>query len=262
MVSLANHVSGGATRILYLGNSGAGKTGSLVSLVEAGYNLRILDMDNGVGILKQYILEQCPNRIGQVDVETRRDVYEMGMQGPRIKGKAKAYSDAIKLLDQWTDGTKPAEWDRNTIFILDSLTALGRAAMEYVKAMHPSVKEPRQWYNMAQDMIHSNIANLTGGDFNPHVIVITHVRMEVDKDGTPIKGYPTSVGRALGPTTIPSYFNNMVLAETQGAGKFAKRIIKTVTTGLVDLKSENPFKVSPELPLETGMATLFKSLQA
>ena len=58
MVKLAEHTSGDATRILYLGNSGAGKTGSLVSLVEAGYNLRILDMDNGVGILKQFILNQ------------------------------------------------------------------------------------------------------------------------------------------------------------------------------------------------------------
>jgi len=262
VVKLSEHTSGDATRILYLGNSGAGKTGSLVSLVEAGYNLRILDMDNGVGILKQYILHQCPDRINQVDVETRRDNYEMGMQGPKLVGKAKAYVEAMKLLDKWTDDTKPAEWDRKTIFVLDSLTALGRACFEHVKAMYPSIKEPRQWYNLAQDMLHTNIANLTGGNFNPHVIIITHVRYEVDKEGTPTKGYPTSVGRALGPTTIPSYFNNMVLAETQGAGKYAKRIIKTVTTGLVDLKAENPFKVAAELPLETGMATLFKSLQS
>lgn len=257
MVKLAEHKSGDATRILYLGNSGAGKTGSLVSLVKAGYNLRILDMDNGVGVLKQYILEECPERIGQVDVETRRDVYEMGAQGPRVKGRPKAYAEAIGLLDKWSDGSDPSSWDRNTIFVLDSLSALGRACFEYVKGMNPSVREPRQWYNTAQDMIQSNIANLTGANFNPHVIVCTHVRYEEDLG----KGFANSIGKALGPI-LPRYFNNMVMAESQGAGKMAKRVIKTVTTGTIDLKSENPFKVAPELPLGTGMATLFESLQS
>jgi len=257
VVKLSEHTSGDATRILYLGNSGAGKTGSLVSLVEAGYNLRILDMDNGVSILKQFILNQCPERIGQVDVETRRDVYEMGLQGPRVKGKPKAYVEAMQLLDKWSDGSHPAEWDRKTIFVLDSLSALGRACFEYVKAMNPSVREPRQWYNAAQDMIQSNIANMTGAGFNPHVIVCTHVRYEEDLG----KAFANAIGKALGPV-LPRYFNNMVLAETVGAGKMAKRIIKTVTTGTIDLKNENPFKVAAELPLETGMATLFKSLQS
>jgi hypothetical protein len=106
-------------------------------------------------------------------------------------------------------------------------------------------------------MIQSNIANMTGAGFNPHVIVCTHVRYEEDLG----KALANAIGKALGPD-LPRYFNNMVLAETVGAGKMAKRIIKTVTTGTIDLKNENPFKVAAELPLETGMATLFKSLQS
>jgi len=68
------------------------------------------------------------------------------------------------------------------------------------------------------------------------------------------------VGSAIGPI-IPSFFNNMVKATTEGRGENAKRVIRTVTDGVVDLKNEKPFSISRELPLSSGLATLFEELK-
>ena len=60
MPSLANHQSNEYTKMLLEGDSGSGKTGSLASLVAAGFSLRILDMDNGLEPLKQFVQKECP----------------------------------------------------------------------------------------------------------------------------------------------------------------------------------------------------------
>ena len=51
MPALSDHQSSQTTKMLFIGDSGSGKTGALASLAAAGYNLRILDVDNGVDIL-------------------------------------------------------------------------------------------------------------------------------------------------------------------------------------------------------------------
>jgi hypothetical protein len=99
------------------------------------------------------------------------------------------------------------------------------------------------------------IMMLTDEKFECNVIVISHVGYQDMPDGT-IKGFMTSIGKALGPT-IPKYFNTLVLAETSGSGKSVKRRIKTVPTGVVDLKTPVPFKIESDLDLGTGLAELF-----
>ena len=44
-------------KIMLIGENGSGKTGSLASLVCAGYKLRIIDTDKGVKILKSLLLD-------------------------------------------------------------------------------------------------------------------------------------------------------------------------------------------------------------
>mgnify|MGYP001496439716 CR=1 FL=1 len=50
MTSLADHHASSLVKMLYIGDSGTGKTGSLVSLVDAGYKVHVLDMDNGLDV--------------------------------------------------------------------------------------------------------------------------------------------------------------------------------------------------------------------
>ena len=61
---------GGVFHGVLIGRSGTGKTGSLLSLVDAGYRLFILDFDRGVSVLRHRVK---PERIGQVSVVTLVD---------------------------------------------------------------------------------------------------------------------------------------------------------------------------------------------
>jgi len=259
MASLKDHHAATITKVLYLGDSGTGKTGSLTSLVSAGYKLRILDLDNGLDILKAFIEHECPDKLGNVDYETRRDKFKGGPMGPIVDGAPKALSQSMSLMSKWSDGTVPADWGPETVFVLDSLTGLGKAAFEWAKGMNPSAREPRQWYFTAQQALDNYISLVTSEAFKTNVIVIAHVQFQEAHDGT-IRGYANSIGKAMGPI-IPTYFNTMVLARSTGSGKAVKRTIETVPTSMIDLKNPAPFRVDQSLPLESGLATLFKQLK-
>jgi hypothetical protein len=259
MAPLSQHQSTRINKILYIGDSGTGKTGSLASLVADGYKLRILDMDAGVGVLRQFIMRDCPDKIENVDVETRRDKYKSSNSGAIISGTPVAFTQALSLMTKWSDGTDPATWGEGTIFVLDSLSAFSKAAFEWAKGMNPTAKDPRQWYFSAQGAVENTIALLTGEAFATNVIVISHVNISEQPDGS-IKGHANAIGKAMGPI-LPRYFNNLILSESKGSGANVKRLIKTVPTGVVDLKTAAPFKLDRELPLEIGMATIFAKLK-
>jgi hypothetical protein len=259
MPSLLNHHSGQLVKLLYLGDSGAGKTGSLVSLVKAGYHLRIVDFDNGLDVLKAFALKECPANVGNVMYETFRDSYKAGPTGPVVAGVPKALVGALKILNKWTDESIPAEWGPSHILVIDSLTGLGKAAFEWAKGLNPGAKEPRQWYHQAQQAVDNVISLLTSEAFRSNVIIIAHVQLVEKGDGT-LRGYANTIGKALGPL-VPTYFNTMVLAQSKGTGQNVKRSIVTAPTSLLDLKNPAPFKVEKEYDLGTGLATLFETLK-
>lgn len=259
MTSLADHHASQFAKIIYIGDSGTGKTGSLVSLVSAGYQLRILDMDNGLDSLVAFARRECPDKLVNVNFETRRDKYEATASGPIISGTPVAFIGALKLMTKWSDDTKPSEWGERTIFVLDSLSAFSKAAFEWAKGMNPTAKDPRTWFYTAQKAVEDTVSLLTGEAFHCNVIVISHVNIQELPDGS-VKGYANAVGRALG-AVLPRYFNTLILAESTGSGTNVKRKIKTVPTGVIDLKTPVPFKLDKELPLETGLATIFEKLK-
>ena len=253
MPTLDTHQSSAYTKILYIGDSSSGKTGSLASLLAAGYSFRILDMDNGLTALIQFA-KALGADLSKVEYETYRDEYRMTPQGPLTKGSPKAFTNAMTKLTEWSEIE-----DEKSITVLDSLTFLGKSAYAWARGMNPTAKDPRQWFYAAQQAVESVLAMLTSEEYKQNVIIISHVNYKEVMEGVH-KGYPTAVGSALGPT-IASYFDTMVLAEASGSGTNVKRKIKTMPTGVIDLKMPNP-KVEQTLPLETGMATIFEMLKA
>lgn len=245
------------TKLLLIGDSGTGKTGALASLVKDDYRVRILDMDNKVanGILPQILKKECPDKIKNVDYEPLRDKFKGSPIGYIADGVPQAYTKALALLDKWSDNSLPKDWGPRDILVLDSLTFFADAAFNWAKSMNPSAKDPRQWYGTAQDGVEHTLAVLTASTFNTNVIVISHVSWQDRPDGT-MKGYPSAVGKALGPT-IPAYFDNMALCQTYAG----KRTIQTMPTALVDLKNPASFRMAATLPLETGLADFFKTLR-
>lgn len=259
MTSLSDHQSGKFVKLIYIGDSGSGKTGSLTSLVKAGYKLRILDMDNGLDSLRHFVMRDCPDQVSNVDFITYRDTYSVGPMGPQVKGQAKAFTNAMKAMESWPELGNPAEWGEDVIVVIDSLTALGRAAFNWAYKQKPDAKDPRQWYFSAQQAIEAFIAAITDESFKTNVLLISHITYVEFSDET-TKGYPSAIGKET-TKIIPKYFNTMILAEVTGSGKNVRRRIKTVPTGIVDLKNPVPFKIDAEVPLETGLATIFNQIK-
>jgi len=250
MPTLDQHQSDAYTKLIYLGDSGSGKTGSLASLLDAGYSFRILDMDNGLDSLKAFGKRE---HFPRVEFVTIRDKYKSSKTGPKIDGTPKAFVEAMDTLTEWS-----AVEDPKCILVLDSLSALGRAAYAWANNMNPTAKDKRQIYGAAMNAVEDVLAMLTGESLRMNVIVITHVKYDDGDEGTG-KGFANAIGKALGPV-IPRYFNTMIMAEKSGSGDNIKRKIKTMPTNLVDLKLPVP-GIPKELPLETGLATIFASLR-
>jgi hypothetical protein len=243
-------------KALYIGDSSTGKTGSLVSLVSAGYKLRIIDLDAGIGTLASFIKKQCPDKLKNVSFISPRDKLKTSPSGIVLDGAPKAFIETMAALDKWEDGSEPKDWGDDTILVVDSLTALGKASYNWFERLNPGVKDKRQVYFAGQDAIEDFVINVTAEEFRTNVIIISHVTYNEAQT----KGYTSALGKALGPK-LPKYFNNLFLAESKGSGDNVKRIVRTVPTGIVDLKNEAPFSIPKELPLETGMATIFSTLK-
>lgn len=259
MPKLDQHQSADITKLLLIGDSGTGKTGSLASLAVAGYKLFILDFDNGLDVLVNNIKRLKPSALANVEFESLRDrIKSISPAGITFHGVPDAFSKAMKLLDTW-GGQKPAAFGPDCIIVIDSLTFLSEAAFNWATALNPSAKDRRQIYGAAQDAIENMLALLTGPDFQTNVIVISHVKYMERPDGT-TKGYPTSVGAALSPK-IPAYFNSVALCETSGTGANLKRTIRTQATALIDLKNPSPIGMAPQLPIDTALADFFKTMK-
>jgi hypothetical protein len=265
MPSLANHQSNQFTKLLIEGDSKAGKTGALASLVKAGFKLRILDFDNGLDVLKQFILRDSPENLDNVEFRTLRDDRKASAAGHVVT--TKAFADALKMLDKWkytedgveTDLGDPASWGADCILVIDSLTFLSDAAYDWAESLIPKGKsgdyDQRAVYGNAQGAIGNLLALLTSSTFATNVIVISHVKYVDNPDGTK-KGYPVSVGAALSPT-IPRYFNTVVRFVTNGT----KREIETTATAMFDLANPKPFAMAKKYPVETGLADIFAVLR-
>lgn len=268
MPSLANHSSNEFTKLLLIGDSKSGKTGSLTSLVAAGYHIRVLDLDNLLEPLKNFVLKECPDMIDNVTYRTLRDKRKATAAGPVIDGTPKAFVDASKMIFKWeytepngekVDLGNPSEWGSDCILVIDSLSRLCDAAYDWAEPLAPRGKggdfDPRAVYSNAQDAVETFIATITGEAFATNVIVIAHVQYMDLPDGTK-KGFPQGVGQALSPK-IPQYFPSVVLYTNKGG----KRTLQTTSTPLVDLANPKPFAMEKSYPIETGLADFFAVLR-
>lgn len=263
MPSLAQHPSTNLVKLLLLGDSKSGKTGSLVSLVAAGYKLRILDFDNLLDILRYKVLEICPSSIDNVEFRSLRDKIKATPIGAAIDGKPKAWIDSLKMLNHWVyddvDLGVPAEWGPDCILVIDSLSRWCDAAYDFHEVMVPKGKsgdyDGRAVYGNAQDDVEKQLASLTSPSFKTNVIVICHGVYTELPDKT-VKIFPQGVGQKLSPK-IPTYFPNYVRYLNQGG----KRSISLESGPLIDLATTRHNEMPKSLPIETGLADFFKILR-
>lgn len=258
MPSMLEHESNTLVKVLCPSDSGAGKTGALASLVDAGFNLRVLDFDNGLSVLKHHVQDQ--SKLANVHyVDRLQDDYSLKLGRIGIN-QALAFQRAMDALekggaDYWGESGKhigPLEtWTKRDILVLDSLSMCGRSSLFLVMKVNAAqFKNPEiQHYGVAMENIERMVQMITSSSIPCHVIVNTHV---TSSEGDP-RLYPESLGSKLNPK-IGKYFDNMVAIRlSQGARKF-----QTVKDGLLSLKTAA--KLPETLPIETGWVQIFEGL--
>lgn len=279
MPTFENYKATQLIRAIYLGDTGAGKTGSLCSLAAAGYNVRVLDLDKGVDIISGYVNSGLSiyNRAReglwtdeQAKTIHKRLSYVTITEKITIKGgtpipKGDAWQRISAQLDKWIDGElnlgNIGTWGEQDILVIDGLSRLAQAALNFQLALGGrllSGPEQGDWYK-AQGLTERLLQMLTSEEIKCHVIVCCHIAF-IDNDMGLTKGYPQTIGKALSPKVGQS-FNHALLAKSTGQGTLAKRVIVTNTAGMVELKNTSPLLVKAEYPLETGLAEYFKAVR-
>lgn len=277
MPQLANHQSAQSTKLLLLGDSGAGKTGALASLAAAGYNLRVIDLDAGLDVLANILRDPKSiygaEALARVEYVTLTDPMK-AVAGKLIPAKATVWQRAINLMDNWkveeglgaekkviSDLGPVSSWGERDVLVIDSFTFLCKAALNFVLSMNARLgQQPHQsdWY-AGQQMVESLLQKLYDEGLKCNIIVIGHITYVGEENG-PQKGYPASLGKALN-SIIGRYFNNTLMVKTSGTGSGIKRKIITNSTLMVELKNSAPTRIKPEYDLERGLAEIFKDLR-
>ena len=285
MPALAQRVLHYPIKALLIGNSGAGKTGTLASLAEE-YELGIVDADNGLDALQYHTSQNLLSRIHYV---TYRNKMKPARPKPVVKGEPDAINRIFDAIDKWPtdpenpdpgwEGTRPDKWGLSRILVLDSLTWISRAAFQWADKYSNVQRDNRAKYGTAQDLIMDLLATVTDESFNTNVLVISHIdypSAERDKQGNLLnaeemkKGFVKSIGKAIGPT-IPTMFNTLIASETStkrsasGATKgqmVTKREFITIPTASLDLKNPRPGEMRRTYPIESGMRDIFRVLRS
>ena len=258
MSTLTNYNDNNFIKMLLIGASGTGKTGALASLAKAGYNLRIIDFDNGLESLAQ-VLKGDAEALARVEYSTHTEILK-DVNGKLIpKGTPKAFSSALKMMTHWksgdTDLGNPSSWTNKDILVIDSLTFMGKAAMWHTLSIAGALlgrKEIQHW-GAAMDLVENVLSLLCSEATHCHVIVLTHITYQgINEDN--LFGYPSALGNKL-PPKVGTYFNHMLQVDRVGS----KRSIRTTPTGSVDIKCPSA-AVPKVLPIETGLADYFKTI--
>lgn len=278
-VSQPSPAGANLVKMIYIGDSGAGKTGSLMSLAAAGYNVRVLDLDKGVQILVDYATNPDPrniytkphplwpgdtckglgDRISYVQIsETFTNV------NGQIVPKGDSWDKMMSQLTEWKDGEvnlgKLESWGSRDVLVIDSFSRVADARMYKELVLNARAVAGRQQgdYFKVQEALERFLELLVMPSIRCHVILICHIEY-VEKDDKTVRGMPQAMGKALGPK-IGQHFNHALLAKTQGQGVGATYKIFTKTQGMVDLKNAAPLRCEPEYPLETGLLQYFNAV--
>ena len=256
------HQSSTITKRLLIGDSGSGKTTALWTLVNTK-KLRIIDFDNLLAPLVAKVKLSCPQHLDNIEYQTFRDKFRGTDMGTVVDGQPQAYIAGVKALRTWEDGAAMAELGPDYVVVIDSLTTMARAAFWWAKGMQGASGlaegvpmkgvRPEQFYHIAQQSLMNMIAYLTSESYNVNVLVLAHIKY-IEREGE-LKGFPVSVGNAIGPE-IPAYFPSVTLATKTGAGNSTRRVLRTRSTQMIDLKDPKSF--DPEFASELPMDDLYK----
>lgn len=267
MPDILDHQSATSTKLAIAAESGAGKSGSILSLAAAGYNLRIADLDNGLDVVANIL--RGPHSYGdaakRIAYKTMTESQTKGPTGATIQS-AKVWTAFSNMMNNWDDGTNKfgniSTWGPKDIFVVDSFSFLAKAALNYVLSMNARLggRPQLQDFLAAQDLLELFLGAIHSDSVKCNVIVMFHIQI-ITKGGLD-HDYLKAIGKALAPV-IPTYFNNVIMLRKTGVGAAERRTIhtKTVPGVTLELKSSSPLTVKPSYDQATGLAEYFADLR-
>jgi hypothetical protein len=271
-------------RIMIVGYPGTAKTGSLVSLANAGYKLRVLDFDGNIDPL---LLFTDPAKLENIDIVNLQDNLKDAGGYIGVNGLPTAFARGLKLMDRWAykdeDGNevdlgRSKDWGPDTIVVVDSLTRLGDAAFRRALGLlnRTPANVTQQVWQLAMKEQEAFIDKLTNASNNFHIVVLAHLTIISPKDVTkddadltkdikeqvadliPARLFPSALGQKL-PPKIGGYFPTLLLAEADFNGANASRKLKTITRPDLDLKI--PAKDFPKsVDISDGLLKVFDAI--
>jgi hypothetical protein len=294
-------------KMLLVGDSKAGKTGALASLVLAGYHVRVIDLDNGTDIIlgvpavKQQRASYSEDGAswsmtlrngGSLDIQTCTDgmiqvkkttiVQGKSVEGFQLAPDGTAWDKALVQFHHWPKYGPVETWDTDTVLVIDSLSFLSQAALNWVLKLNGRLgtKAFDTDIGDTQNLIRGVLGTLFNTELRCNVIVITHLdyrggslfKEGSDRPNRPApkpdhndlvafeKAYPMTIGKAMN-NTVGRYFNTLFLVKTIGSGDGTRRVICTRNTNIgtaqIDLASID-LDTPAQLPIETGLADYFR----
>lgn len=195
-------------KILLIGKSGAGKTGSLASLVAAGYNLRILDTDKGIRPLRSLLIDprypyakviaargiDLNHAVRYIPIDTAmrmRTVTQRTGDGKSTSQTllapvdAKAWTKAMTVLDSWKEDDLDlgavSSWGLQDVLVLDSFSTLARCAYYFSQALNARLGARDMGYDYqrdigeAQSQLTRLLELLYDSSIGCNVIIISHI---------------------------------------------------------------------------------------
>lgn len=288
-----------AVKILYIGDSGEGKTGSKAALVAAGFKLRMVDTDHGFRILRSLLTDSDhypyakfmqkakidpfePGRISYIPIDVEMDVQSVSVNkrggnvsyeviGPK---NAKAWRDASNLLIKgWKDGDLDlghvTTWTNDTVLDFDTASSLAECAKYWMQDMnnHLGAFEDDHGRDSggAQELIRRLMTSVTSSAFKCNVILTTHVDW-------------VDVGRGAAQSPSQLIHDQKPILDMRGfpaaigkalspqMGKkwndlFIVRRGRIHSTAIDNINAKHSAWVEDSYPLSTGLAQIFAALR-
>lgn len=203
-------------KIILIGESGAGKSGSVASLIAAGYKVRILDTDNGAKTIRPLLLdsEHYPyakymashgidprKTVSRILVSTNMKLQTvMKKVGDKVvqekllaPADGRAWMRIIDALENWKDGENTyghiSTWDRDTVLVLDSFTTISRQAYYFLQAFNGRLGASEDGRTHQRDVggAQSQLRRLLEMIYDPtikcNIILICHINRIDDSRG-------------------------------------------------------------------------------